>query len=116
MAFYCYLDAARTGAIRDVFARELPEVEFLSGDLDAEAAARVRHLLCWQAPEGLKDRFPALEIIFSSGAGVEQFLETDIPSQVRIVRMTEPGLDAGICYTRRAVPIPPIAPLSGTKP
>ncbi len=92
MAFYCYLDAARTGAIRDVFARELPDVEFLSGELDADAAARVRHLLCWQAPVGLQERFPALETIFSSGAGVEQFLEAEIPSHVRIVRMTEPGL------------------------
>ncbi|GAA5542138.1 glyoxylate/hydroxypyruvate reductase A [Brucella sp. NBRC 113783] len=92
MAFYCSLDATRTGVIRDVFARELPEVEFLSGELDADASARVRHLLCWQVPEGLLDRFPALEIIFSSGAGVEQFLEAGIPSHIRIVRMTEPGL------------------------
>jgi len=92
MAFYCYLDAARTEQIRDVFAHELPEMEFLSGALDADTAARVRHLLCWQVPEGLAERFPALGIIFSSGAGVEQFLEADIPSHVRIVRMIEPGL------------------------
>lgn len=92
MAFYCYLDAARTGQIRDVFAHELPELEFLSGDLDEAAAAKVRYLLCWQTPARLAERFPALEIIFSSGAGVEQFFEADIPSNVRIVRMTEPGL------------------------
>lgn len=92
MAFYCSLDPARAGVIRGVFARELPEVEFLSGELDADASARVRHLLCWQVPDRLQDRFPALEIIFSSGAGVEQFLQAEIPAHIRIVRMTELGL------------------------
>ncbi|MFD1326346.1 2-hydroxyacid dehydrogenase [Mycoplana ramosa] len=92
MAFYCYLDPARTEQIREVFARALPEVEFLSGDIDDGSAARVRHLLCWQPPAQLETRFPALEIIFSSGAGVEQFLQSDLPAGLRIVRMTEPGL------------------------
>ncbi|MGH6763641.1 MAG: 2-hydroxyacid dehydrogenase [Phyllobacterium sp.] len=92
MAFYCYLDAARTEQIRAVFARELPEVEFLSGEIDDATAARVRHLLCWQPPAQLTMRFPALEIIFSSGAGVEQFMQMDIPVHLRIVRMIEPGI------------------------
>lgn len=92
MAFYSYLDPARTEQIRDVFAQELPEVEFLSGDIDDATSARVRYLLCWQPPAQLAARFPALEIIFSSGAGVEQFMQSDLPSHLRIVRMTEPGL------------------------
>lgn len=92
MAFYCYLDQARSEQIREVFARELPEVEFLSDDIDDATAARVRRLLCWQPPAQLTTRFPALEIIFSSGAGVEQFMELDLPAHLRIVRMTEPGI------------------------
>lgn len=92
MAFYCQLDAERTANIRTVFTRELPEIEFLSGELDDASAAKVKHLLCWQAPERLAERFPALEIIFSSGAGVEQFLQADIPAHIRIVRMIEPGI------------------------
>src|SRR5690606_13775245 len=77
MAFYCQLDTERTEKIRAVFARELPEVEFLAGDLDGTSAAKVRYLLCWQAPAQLAETFPSLEIIFSSGAGVEQFLHAD---------------------------------------
>lgn len=92
MAFYCQLDTERTEKIRAVFARELPEVEFLAGDLDGTSAAKVRYLLCWQAPAQLAETFPSLEIIFSSGAGVEQFLHADIPPHIRIVRMTEPGI------------------------
>ena len=92
MAFYCSLDPVRSEQIREVFARELPDVEFLSGEIDDAAASRVRHLMCWQPPAGMTARFPALEIIFSSGAGVEQFTQLDLPARLRIVRMTEPGL------------------------
>lgn len=92
MAFYCALDAERTQDIRNKFSAELPEIEFLYGDIDEEAAARVKYLLCWQAPDDMMKRFPALETIFSSGAGVEQFMHLELPSHMRIVRMVEPGI------------------------
>lgn len=92
MAFYCKLDAARTEKIQEIFAQELPDIEFITGDIDEKTAGRVRYLLCWEAPTQLIARFPALEIIFSSGAGVEQFMGLDIPQHLRIVRMVEPGI------------------------
>lgn len=92
MAFYCNTDARRSAIIRDAFARARPDIEVLTGELDAAQAARVQHMFCWKPPVDTATRFPALEVIFSSGAGVEQFLGLDLPSALRIIRMTEPGL------------------------
>lgn len=77
------------------FARVLPDLPFhIWPDMGDPAA--VRYLAAWQPPEGLATRFPALEVLFSVGAGVDQFDLRALPPGLRVVRMIEPGLEAGM--------------------
>jgi glyoxylate/hydroxypyruvate reductase A len=90
MAFLFSSDAARSAVFRQVFARELPDLEFYhcSESIDPE---KVRYLLTWNVPDNVS-RFRNLEVLFSIGAGVDQFQPETIPSHVKLVRMVEDGI------------------------
>jgi glyoxylate/hydroxypyruvate reductase len=90
MAFLFNSDAARGAVFREVFARELPDLEFYhcSECIDPE---KVRYLLTWNVP-GDVSRFRNLELLFSLGAGVDQFKPEIIPDHVKLVRMVEDGI------------------------
>lgn len=90
MAFLFNSDAARAAIFREAFARELPELEFyhFSEPVDPD---KVRYLLTWNAPEDLS-RFRNLEMLFSTGAGVDQFKPETLPRHVKLVRMIEDGI------------------------
>jgi glyoxylate/hydroxypyruvate reductase A len=90
MAFLFNSDAARGAVFRQVFARELPDLEFhhCSECIDPE---KVRYLLTWNVPDDVS-RFRNLELLFSLGAGVDQFKPEIIPGHVKLVRMVEDGI------------------------
>ncbi|MCK1735519.1 glyoxylate/hydroxypyruvate reductase A [Bradyrhizobium sp. 138] len=90
MAFLFNSDAAREAVFRQVFARELPDLEFYhcSESIDPET---VRYLLTWNVPDDVL-RFRNLELLFSLGAGVDQFKPGIIPGHVKLVRMVEDGI------------------------
>jgi glyoxylate/hydroxypyruvate reductase A len=90
MAFLFSSDAARAAVFRQVFARELPDLEFYhcSECIDPE---KVRYLLTWNAPDDVA-RFRNLEVLFSLGAGVDQFKTEIVPGHVKLVRMVEDGI------------------------
>ncbi|OKO87872.1 2-hydroxyacid dehydrogenase [Bradyrhizobium sp. NAS80.1] len=90
MAFLFNSDAARAAVFRQVFARELPDLEFhhCSESFDPE---KVRYLLTWNVPDDLS-RFCNLEVLFSIGAGVDRFKSETIPGHVKLVRMVEDGI------------------------
>lgn len=90
MAFLFNSDAARGAVFREAFSRELPDLEFChcSESFDPE---RVRYLLTWNVPDDLS-RFRNLEVLFSIGAGVDQFRPETIPGHVKLVRMVEDGI------------------------
>jgi glyoxylate/hydroxypyruvate reductase A len=90
MAFLFNSDAARGAVFRQLFARELPDLEFYHCDesIDPE---RVRYLLTWKAPDDVS-RYRNLEVVFSIGAGVDQFVPKIIPAHVKLVRMVEDGI------------------------
>lgn len=75
-----------------VFARRLaealPDLPFWQGEAPDPAA--VRYLVTWTAPD--LAAYPNLRLIFSIGAGVDQFDLAAIPAGVGVVRMLEPGL------------------------
>ena len=90
MAFLFNSDAARGAVFREVFARELPDLEFVhcSESVDPE---KVRYLVTWTAPDDIS-RYRNLEVLFSLGAGVDQFKRESIPDHVKVVRMVEDGI------------------------
>jgi glyoxylate/hydroxypyruvate reductase len=90
MAFLFNSDAAREAVFRQLFARELPDLEFYhcNESIDPE---KVRYLLTWKAPDDVS-RYRNLELVFSIGAGVDQFVPETIPGHVKLVRMVEDGI------------------------
>ena len=86
-----YLSTPERGAVfARAFAQRLPEVPFWQGK--AEDPEAVRYLVTWTAPVSLAETYPNLRLIFSVGAGVDQFDLTTLPPGMGIVRMLEPGL------------------------
>ena len=50
----------------------------------------------WEPPDDLAQRFPNLDILFSVGAGVDQFDVSRLPPDLPVVRMVEPGIVDGM--------------------
>jgi glyoxylate/hydroxypyruvate reductase A len=90
MAFWFNSDRERGRVFAEAFAREVPDLPFI---MDAEQVDPddVRYVLTWTAPPDL-DRFKNLEIVFSIGAGVDQFRVESLPPRVKLVRMVEDGI------------------------
>lgn len=92
-------DPVRGRRWAEVFAAEAPEIEFrLWADWGApgDDPARVRWLAAWEPPDDIAGRFPQLQLLMSSGAGVDQFDFTRLPPALPVVRMVEPGIVRGM--------------------
>lgn len=102
-AFVYKADRQRGQQWAEVFRNEAPEVDFRlwpeTGD-----PHKVRYLAAWEPPTGLGTQFPNLELLFSTGAGVDQFDFTALPPHLPVVRMVEPGIVQGMVeYVTHAV-------------
>lgn len=95
MSFVYKADPARGRVWADVFAREAPEMAFRVWP-DVGDASQVRFLAAWEPPPKLAEHFPHLELLFSTGAGVDQFDLAALPPDLPIVRMIEPGIVNGM--------------------
>ncbi len=73
------------------FAALAPDIPFSLWPGDG-APKDVRWLATWVPPEDIAGTFPNLELVFSVGAGVDQFDFTKIPAHVPLVRMLEPNI------------------------
>lgn len=87
----------------EIFRHEAPNIAFTlwpeSGD-----ERDVRYLAAWEPPADLATRFPNLELLFSTGAGVDQFDFAALPPRLPVVRMVEPGIVQGMVeYVTHAV-------------
>ena len=58
--------------------------------------ADIRYLAAWQPPANMLESFPQVRVIFSVGAGVDQFDLSSIPAHIPIVRLVEPGIVDGM--------------------
>jgi glyoxylate/hydroxypyruvate reductase len=94
---FLYKGSAQRGAIwAEQFARKMPEMPFRIWP-DVGDAAQVRFLAAWEPPARIEQAFPHLEVLFSVGAGVDQFDFSALPPALKVVRMVEPGLTACMC-------------------
>ncbi|CDZ27867.1 Glyoxylate/hydroxypyruvate reductase A [Neorhizobium galegae bv. officinalis] len=90
MTFLFNSDAARGRIFQDAFAREIPDLPF-SMDPATVDPEQVRYLMTWTVPENLA-RYRNLAVLFSTGAGIDQFRAASVPDEVKIVRMVEEGI------------------------
>ena len=90
MTFLFNSDATRAKIFAELFAQELPDVPFASDPSSVDPQS-VRYLITWTAPADLA-RYENLEILFSIGAGIDQFDASALPAHVKLVRMVEDGI------------------------
>ena len=89
MAVLFLSEPARGAVFERAFAEALPDLPFHLGHAPDPAA--VEYMIAWTPPADLS-AYPNLRLIFSVGAGVDQFDLTALPPQVGVVRMLEPGI------------------------
>ncbi|HEY0211978.1 MAG TPA: glyoxylate/hydroxypyruvate reductase A [Paenirhodobacter sp.] len=86
-------DARRGAIFARIFNDAFPDIPVRIGTGAGDDAA-VKYLLTWTfSPEMLR-RFPNLEIVFSLGAGVDQFDVASFPPGLRLVRLVDDDLAA----------------------
>lgn len=90
MTFLFNSDAARGAVFAKAFASELPDLPFSMDPASVDPDA-IRYLITWTIPDNLA-RYRNLEIVFSIGAGVDQFTMGALPPSVKVVRMVEDGI------------------------
>jgi glyoxylate/hydroxypyruvate reductase len=93
LTFLANMDPARAEALRTQFADLMPDVSVVVKG-EAFEKSDVRYMLTWQVPEDIKTAYPNLEIIFSMGAGADQFVMSEVPQGVPVVRLIDNGLTA----------------------
>lgn len=90
MTAILYQGAAERGEIwRRLLAQAHPDIAFHAWPETGDPAA-VTYAVTWKPIDDLGSRFPNLRVLFSSGAGVDQF--DGVPDGVSLVRMIEPGI------------------------
>jgi glyoxylate/hydroxypyruvate reductase A len=95
MSFVYKSDPARGRLWAEVFARDAPQLPFHIWP-DIGDPQQVRFLAAWEPPPDIRSVFPNLKVLFSSGAGVDQFDLSKLPADLPVVRMIEPGITGGM--------------------
>ena len=91
MSFLYKADPARGAVWAELFAERAPDLPFRVWP-DVGDPAQVKYLAAWQPPEDLAGLLPNLEVLFSVGAGIDQFDLSHVPGHVPVVRRIEPGI------------------------
>ena len=103
MTFLYKANATRGLEWARFFASHAPDLPFRIWP-DIGDPAEVRYLAVWAPPENIAATFPNLELVFSVGAGVDQFDVSRLPPHVPLIRMLEPGItESMVEYATMAV-------------
>lgn len=89
------VDDARGGTWKSLFEQHAPDINVRFWP-DIGDPLDVRYFAAWQPPRQLHGRFPNLEVIFATSAGVDQFDLGELPEHIKVVRMLDPGIAQGI--------------------
>lgn len=89
------VDDARGCAWKALFEKQAPDINVRLWT-DIGDPLQVRYFAAWQPPQQLHERFPNLEVIFATSAGVDQFDLGELPEHIKVVRMLDPGIAQGI--------------------
>ena len=89
-------DAARGQAWQALLPELVPDLTVRQWPDIGDDPGAIRYLAAWAPPADLFARLPALEVVFSVGAGVDHLDADAIPAGIPLVRMIEPGLVAGM--------------------
>ncbi|MBR0707330.1 2-hydroxyacid dehydrogenase [Bradyrhizobium liaoningense] len=84
-------NVARGGEWARFFAERAPDMPFRLWP-DIGNPADVRYLVTWVPPDNIATTFPNIELVFSVGAGVDQFDVAKLPPHIPLLRMLEPGI------------------------
>jgi glyoxylate/hydroxypyruvate reductase len=95
MSFVYKADPTRGAEWARHFRERMPELPFHVWPDTGDPSA-VRFLAAWEPPAEIASLFPNLELLFSSGAGVDQFDFAALPPGLALVRMVEPGIVEGM--------------------
>lgn len=96
MASFVYKSDPVRGRIwAEIFARQAPQLDFRIWP-DIGDPAEARFLAAWEPPADIRGQFPNLEVLFSTGAGIDQFKFDQLPADLPVVRMVEPGIIGGM--------------------
>jgi len=89
MSFLYKAELVRGAEWAELFATKAPALPFHIWP-DTGQPENVRYLAAWLPPENLEAQFPNLELLFSVGAGVDQFdlstLPPGLPAECRALR------------------------------
>ena len=88
-------DPERGREWKNIFADRAPDLPFRIWPEIGDPAA-IRYVVAWEPPTDLMASFPNLEVLFSVGAGIDQFDLSSIPATIPVVRMIEPGIIDGM--------------------
>ncbi|NMJ43380.1 glyoxylate/hydroxypyruvate reductase A [Roseomonas sp. JC162] len=103
MAFLYKADPVLGREWARLFAERRPDLPFHIWPETGDPAA-IRYMAAWVPQPDVATRFPNLQVMFSTGAGVDQFDLSLLPPGVPLVRMIEPGIiDAMVEYATMAV-------------
>jgi glyoxylate/hydroxypyruvate reductase len=103
MTFLYKANATRGQQWARHFAARAPELPFRMWP-DIGDPAAVRYLAVWVPPDNIATTFRNLELLFSVGAGVDQFDLSALPPHIPLIRMLDPGImDSMVEYATMAV-------------
>jgi glyoxylate/hydroxypyruvate reductase A len=103
MTFLYKANAVRGMLWERAFAARAPELPFRIWP-DIGNPDEVRYLAVWKPPENIATTFRNLELLFSVGAGVDQFDLSQLPPHIPLIRMIDPGIrESMIEYATMAV-------------
>ncbi|CAM3933654.1 Glyoxylate/hydroxypyruvate reductase A [Pseudomonas reidholzensis] len=73
---------------RQAFLERAPELQFREWP-EVGDAREVQYLIAWKPMPQLMEQFPNLKVLYSAGAGVDQFDLSDLPDHVSLVRLVD---------------------------